>query len=342
MPKRSASLAEVALILERRSRMNRPLKQIAESVRHYTVTQASGKHSSGPYRCGYIALAGKPNVGKSTLLNALVGSHLSIVTAKPQTTRERVNGIVTGEAYQALFVDAPGLIAPRYALQESMQAAAATALEEADVVAFICDATRPETLPDRAWGIELERTKAPIIVALNKTDLVEPKAIPVLLAQAAARGRQSLAISAATGMGLDEFMERVVELLPESPPLFPVEDSATQPLRFFVGEYVRETCLDLFYDEVPYSIACRVDEFRESGDPIFIRVVVYVERDSQKGILIGKGGSTIKRVGELSRLKIEELVGSQVYLELRVKVVAGWRRKRDKLKQLGFPVPGTH
>jgi GTP-binding protein Era len=280
-------------------------------------------------------------VGKSTLLNALVGDHLSIVTEKPQTTRERVNGIVTTDTYQALFVDAPGLMEPRYALQEAMQMAAAKALEEADVVAYVCDATRPGTLPDPAAAQELERLGVPIIVALNKTDLVTSVTLSNLLARNDLADRESLAISAATGAGLSEFMARVSACLPESPPLFPVEDSATQSLRFFTEEYVRETCLELFRDEVPYSVVCRVDEFRESGDPIFIRVVIYVERESQKGILIGKGGLAIKRVGELSRRKIENLVGGRVYLELQVKVIPSWRRKRDKLKRLGFPDPGV-
>ena len=290
------------------------------------MTQAGEAHITEPYRSGYIALVGKPNVGKSTLLNALVGEHLSIVTEKPQTTRERVSGIVSTETYQALFVDAPGFMAPRYALQEAMQTAATQALEEADVVAFVCDAARPSTLPDRAGDEGLARIHAPVIVALNKCDLVRAETISDLLARLEAAGWQPLAISATTGAGLGEFMQWLVARLPESPPLFPVEDSAVQPLRFFAGEYVRETCLELFRDEVPYSIVCRVDEFRESDDPVFIRVFIYVERESQKGILIGKGGLTIKRVGELSRKKIEGLVGRRVYLELRGKVIPVWRR----------------
>ncbi|MGD8698458.1 MAG: KH domain-containing protein, partial [Gemmatimonadales bacterium] len=172
-------------------------------------------------------------------------------------------------------------------------------------------------------------------------DLVTSVTLSNLLARNDLADRESLAISAATGAGLSEFMARVSACLPESPPLFPVEDSATQSLRFFTEEYVRETCLELFRDEVPYSVVCRVDEFRESGDPMFIRVVIYVERESQKGILIGKGGLAIKRVGELSRRKIENLVGGRVYLELQVKVIPSWRRKRDKLKRLGFPDPGV-
>lgn len=306
------------------------------------MTKASQNQPSRPYRCGYVALAGKPNVGKSTLFNVLVGQHLSIVTQKPQTTRERVNGIVTGEDYQVLFIDAPGLIAPRYALQEVMRAAAARALEEADVVAYVCDATRPDTLPDPEEDRELDRATAPILVVLNKTDLVAQSVAAELITRAEAIGYEALAISATEGAGLAELMRRIVAWLPESPPLFPVEDSATQPLRFFAEEYVRETCLDLFREEVPYSVLCRVDEYRESGDPLLIRVNIYVERESQKGILIGKRGATIKKVGELSRRKIEALVGRRVFLELRVKVIPGWRRKRNQLKRLGFPAADTH
>lgn len=305
------------------------------------MTEASEYQTSRPYRCGYVALAGKPNVGKSTLLNVLVGERLSIVTPKPQTTRERVNGIVSRENYQVVFIDAPGLITPRYALQEAMRDAAARALEEADVVAFVCDSTRPDTLPDPEEDPELGRTAAPILMVLNKTDLVTQPVAAELIARAAATGYEALAISATEGAGLDELMRRIVARLPESPPLFPVEDSATQPLRFFVAEYVRETCLDLFHDEVPYSVLCRVDEYRESGDPVFIRVNIYVERESQKGILIGKRGAAIKKVGELSRRKIEALVGSRVFLELRVKVIPGWRRKRNQLRRLGFPAADT-
>ena len=276
------------------------------------------------------------------MFNVLVGQHLSIVTQKPQTTRERVNGIVTGEDYQVLFIDAPGLIAPRYALQEVMRAAAARALEEADVVAYVCDATRPDTLPDPEEDRELDRATAPILVVLNKTDLVAQSVAAELITRAEAIGYEALAISATEGAGLAELMRRIVAWLPESPPLFPVEDSATQPLRFFAEEYVRETCLDLFREEVPYSVLCRVDEYRESGDPLLIRVNIYVERESQKGILIGKRGATIKKVGELSRRKIEALVGRRVFLELRVKVIPGWRRKRNQLKRLGFPAADTH
>jgi GTP-binding protein Era len=299
---------------------------------------AVGTRSNG-CRCGYVALAGRPNVGKSTLLNALIGEHLSIVSPKAQTTRERVSGILTTERFQIVFIDAPGLIEPRYALQEAMRWAAETALDEADVVAFIADATRPETLPDESLVDALRSRSVPLVVAINKCDLIDDETQDRLLQRAGEIAGGALAISAVTGAGLDDLLDRLVPLLPESPPLYPLDDTATQPVRFFVQEFVRETCMELFRDEIPYSITCRVDEFREDQDPIFVRVMVYVERESQKGIVIGKGGSALKRVGEISRKKIEGFLGRHVYLELRVKVMPRWSRDRARLKQLGFRLP---
>lgn len=292
------------------------------------------------FRCGYVALAGKPNVGKSTLLNTLVGQHLSIVSPKAQTTRERVAGILTGEDFQILFIDAPGLIQPKYALQESMTLAAAAAIDEADVLVFIVDATHPaDTLPGDEVTTAIAGRQVPTVVALNKTDLVDEATRERLLAEIRGTGYQTLPISALEQQGTDELLEILVSLLPESPPLFPLDESATQPVRFFAQEFVRETCMDLFREEIPYSIICRVDEFRENQDPIFIRVIIYVERESQKGMVIGKGGEAIRKIGEISRKKIEELVDGRVYLELRVKVMPGWSRKYSRLRQLGFQLP---
>jgi GTP-binding protein Era len=278
-------------------------------------------------------------VGKSTLLNALVGEHLSIVSRKAQTTRESVSGILSSERFQVLFIDAPGLIEPRYALQEAMTWAAQAAMDEADVIAFICDGTRPDTMPDQELVGAIHARSVPLIVAINKCDLTDDTTAERLLRQGEEMGGVALMISATTGEGLDEFVDALVPLLPESPPLFPAEDMATQPVRFFVQEFVRESCMELFRDEIPYSITCRVDEFRENQDPIFVRVIVYVERESQKGIVIGRGGSALKRVGEISRRKIEALLDRPVYLELRVKVMPAWSRKRGRLKQLGFRFP---
>ncbi|NIN71337.1 MAG: GTPase Era [Gemmatimonadetes bacterium] len=291
------------------------------------------------FRCGYVALAGRPNVGKSTLLNALVGEHLSIVSSKAQTTRERVSGILTTEDYQVLFIDAPGLIEPRYELQEAMRWAAGAALDEADVVAFIVDGTKPDTIPDAESSDLIGLRSVPTIVAINKRDLLDAASEARLIEEVEVRGWNAISVSAKTGEGLDDLLGYVVPLLPESPALFPEDDSATQSLRFFAEEYVRETCMETYREEIPYSVMCRVDEFREERDPVFIRIVIYVEKESQKGIIIGRGGSAIKKIGELSRRKIENLIGRQVYLELRVKVLAGWRRKRASLRQLGFALP---
>jgi GTP-binding protein Era len=291
------------------------------------------------FRCGYVALAGRPNVGKSTLLNALVGEHLSIVSSKAQTTRERVSGIVTTEDYQILFIDAPGLIEPRYELQEAMHWAASAALDEADVVVFIFDGTKADTIPDAGSSDLSSLRSVPMIVAINKSDLLDSASEARLIEEVEARGWNAIALSAKTGEGLDALLDCVVPLLPESPALFPEDETATQSLRFFAEEYVRETCMETYRDEVPYSVMCRVDEFREKQDPVFIRIVIYVEKESQKGIIIGRGGSAIKKIGEVSRLKIENLIDRQVYLELRVKVLAGWRRKRARLRQLGFALP---
>jgi len=298
--------------------------------------EGGGASATDRFRCGYVALAGRPNVGKSTLLNALVGEHLSIVSAKAQTTRERVAGILSSDTFQILFIDAPGLLEPRYALQEAMRGAAVAAMKEADVVLFVGDATRPSTLPGADFSRESDGRSSHVVVALNKVDLVDMVVRDALLEEIAGAGYRALAISALTEEGLADLLELLLPLLPESPPLFPLDESATQPVRFFAQEYVREACMDLFQEEVPYSITCRVDEFREDQNPIYIRVIIYVERESQKGIVIGRGGSAIKKVGERSRQRIESLVGRRVFLELRAKVLPAWSRKYAQLKQLGF------
>lgn len=303
---------------------------------------ATDRVPAGPmprFRCGYITLAGRPNVGKSTLLNALVGEHLSIVSRKAQTTRERVAGLVTTDTYQLIFLDGPGLLEAEHALQESMRLAADEAIQEADVVVFVVDGTRPDTLPSHDLSATVRKRGVPMLICLNKADRTSDTDRLALLEEAKDLGHDALAVSAAAGSGLDKLVEWVVERLPESPPLYPAEDTATQPVRFFAEEYVRETCMDLFREEVPYSIACRVEEFREDRDPVYVRITIYVERESQKGIVIGRRGSSIKRVGELSRRKIESLIDRHIYLDLRVKVLPGWPRKRERLRQLGFRVP---
>lgn len=296
-------------------------------------------NSSESYRCGYVALAGHPNVGKSTLFNALVGQHLSIVSSKAQTTRERVSGILTTDEYQIVFLDAPGLFEPRTTLQRAMRWAANQALEEADAVVFVSDASRPATLPDREIAELAGRDGRALIVALNKSDRVDADTVARLVSQAETTGYKAVATSAVEGIGFAQLVETLAPLLPHSPPLFPSEQSATLPVRFFAQEYVRETCMERFRDEIPYGIVCRVDDFREQGDPVYVGVTIFVERESQKGIVIGRGGASIREVGRRSREKIEELIGRSVYLDLRVKVIPGWSRKRKRLRQLGFRLP---
>ncbi|HSG82497.1 MAG TPA: GTPase Era [Gemmatimonadota bacterium] len=291
------------------------------------------------FRCGFVALAGRPNVGKSTLLNALVGQHLSIVSPKAQTTRERVPGIVTGPDFQMLFIDAPGLIDPGYALQEAMRATAEAVVAEADVVIYIVDATRPNTLDLELLAETMSGRPIPVLVVVNKSDAVAVQVADSMRGRAEEAGFEALAVSALTRAGLDNVLEWTAPRLPHSPPLFPTDESATQPVRFFAQEYVRETCMDALREEVPYSIICQVDEFREAQDPVYISITIYVERESQKGIVIGRGGSTIRQIGSDSRQKIEELIGQRVYLDLRVKLMPDWPRKRKSLKRFGFQLP---
>lgn len=295
----------------------------------------------GATRCGYVTIAGRPNAGKSTLLNALVGEKLSIVSPRAQTTWERVTGIRTEGGTQMVFLDTPGLLDVRDLHQKAMRGAAHEALQEADVVLFVVDASRDRdeviTEPVRA---ALAETRAPIVVALNKVDMVEPGFVE-RHAQwfREALGATPIPISAARGDGLEQLVTALEAALPEAPFLFPEDDLALQSVRFFVAELVRETVFEQFEDEIPYAVATRVEEFRESQDPLYIAVVVHVERESQKGILVGKGGRAIRELGRVSREKIETFLGRPVYLDLWVKPLKGWRRKKHHLERLGYRVP---
>jgi GTP-binding protein Era len=288
-------------------------------------------------RAGYVALVGRPNVGKSTLLNALVGEKLSIVTPRAQTTRERVTGILTKETLQIVFVDTPGLLEPRYLLQEWMLAQAMRALEDADVVLLLLDATRPEELPAGEPLARL-RAAAQLLVAINKTDAASRARVESLerWTSDTLPGALAYRISASSGTGLDTLLEAIEERLPESPFLFPDDDIAIQSVRFFVGELVRETLFEKLEEEVPYSTAVQVEEFREADQPLYIRATIYVERDSQKGIVVGSGGVGIRDIGAAARRKIESFLGMPVYLDLWVKAKPGWRRRKSGLEELGY------
>jgi len=282
-------------------------------------------------RAGIVTVAGKPNVGKSTLLNRIVGQKLSITSPKPQSTRDRIVGIHTTDDAQMVILDTPGLLNPKYPLQQAMRSTAVRALEEADVIIYLADATEGQP-PSLAEAADLSTPpKAPVIVALNKSD-----ALNSFQREQLASGDNVVLVSALTGDGVPDLMTRVARLLPESPFLYPEDEISTQPVRFFVAELVRETVLEQLHDEVPYSVAVQVEEYREGRSPLYIRAVIYVERESQKAIIVGGKGARIKSLGEAARKKIETLVGEKVYLDLWVKVLANWRKNPGSLSRFGY------
>lgn len=285
-------------------------------------------------RAGIVAVVGKPNVGKSTLLNRLIGQKLAITSSKPQSTRDRVTGILTLPGAQIVLVDTPGLLDPKYALQRAMRATAIEALTDADVVLYLVDATETDLRPLTEVA-EISELRTPVVVAFNKADLLSP----AQRQEIAERHPDAVLISAVTGEGVDALVQRLIDLLPESPFLYPEDDLSTQDLRFFAAELIRETALEQLADEVPYAIACQIEEFREERDPVYIRATIFVERESQKRIVIGQGGSRIREIGKVARAKIEELVGRGVYLDLWVKVLPNWRRDVKALRRLGYNVP---
>jgi GTPase len=292
-------------------------------------------------RAGYVALVGYPNVGKSSLMNRLLDQKLSIVTPLAQTTRERVLGIETRDDVQMVFVDTPGLVDPRYLLHRAMLHSATQVLSDADVVVLIADGSKIEhTLPADLTGL-LQRARKLMVIA-NKDDIATPESRAAVRAWAQRDFAQEPAfVSASTGTGVEALRARMAEALPVGPFLYPEDDISAQPVRFFVAELVRETIFERYAKEVPFSVAVRVEEYREAETPVFIRAVIFVERDSQKAILIGAAGAAIKQLGREARAKIEDFVGTQVYLDLWVKVLPRWRRDPISLKRLGYDLPNT-
>ena len=301
------------------------------------MQQQQPKAVPAPTRAGFVALVGRPNVGKSTLLNALVGEKLSIVTPHAQTTRERVFGILSTDNEQLIFVDTPGLLEPRYKLQQSMLETALSALAEADVVLLLLDGTRPAEVPAEEIVSALRARQHALLCVINKSDAARPAAISELEGWSSRTlDAKALVCSAQSGQGLAELRALLVARLPESPFLFPADDLAVQPVRFFVEELVRETIFEHYTDEVPYATVVRIEEYREERDPVYIRATLFVERASQKPIILGKGGAAIRELGRDAREKIERFIGGNVYLDLWVKPLPGWRNKPAALKFLGY------
>lgn len=283
-------------------------------------------------RAGIVTVAGRPNVGKSTLLNRIVGQKLSITSEKPQSTRDRIVGIHTAGDAQMVVFDTPGLLDPAYELQETMRHASLRALEDADVILYLTDAGE-RGAPSLVEAAALESPpKAPVIHVVNKTDSVSRSQLKTAME----RWPDAVFVSALTGEGVKDLLDTVRGKLPESEFLYPPDDMSTQSMRFFAAELVRETALEQLGDEVPYSVACVVEEFREDRSPIYVRALIYVERESQKKILIGSKGARIRAIGEAARKKIETLVGAKIYLDLWVKVLPNWRRDAAALERLGY------
>jgi GTP-binding protein Era len=297
-------------------------------------------NSNRPFRSGYVAIIGEPNVGKSTLMNALLQQKLSIVTKKPQTTRHRVVGILSGEGYQVIFLDTPGLLQPQYLLHEAMMDSARAAVSGADVLLILVDATKPPGMSE--WIIVREVTKpftGRIILAINKIDLVMKNDLLPLIDASSKQISSSeiIPISALTLDGVDRLKNVLVDELPDHPPYYPLDMVTDQSERFFVSEIIREKIFEKFRQEIPYSTTVEIIEFKErEGEKDLIRAEAYVERESQKGILIGKGGKALKEIGELSRKDIEKFLGRGVFLELHIKVREGWRNSTAWLKRLGY------
>ena len=288
------------------------------------------------HKAGFVPIIGKPNVGKSTLLNAMLGEKLSIVTPKAQTTRHRIKGIFNDTDSQIIFSDTPGIIEPHYLLHDKMMEMVKASLEDADAVLFITDLE--ETYMDEEMTARLAAIKIPLIVVINKIDLSTQNEINKLVHgwKKKLNPHAVIPISAMGNFHVDKIKETIIELLPEAPPFFPKEHLSDLNERFFVAELIREKIF-LHYDkEIPYSTEVGIEEFKEENGLIKIRALIFVERDSQKGIIIGNKGEAIKRVGTEARKDMENFLGRKVFLELFVKVEKDWRKNENKLRKFGY------
>jgi GTP-binding protein Era len=289
------------------------------------------------HKAGFVNIIGNPNVGKSTLMNALVGERISIITSKAQTTRHRILGIVNTEEYQVVFSDTPGIIKPAYELQESMMDFVKTAFEDADVLIYMVE-TGEKELKNDAFFEKIKNLKVPVILLLNKID----QSSQLELEQQVNYWKETLPnaeihpISALEKFNIETVMNRIVALLPVSPPFYPKDQLTDKPERFFVNETIREKILMHYKKEIPYSVEIVTEEFKEEKKIIRIRSVIMVERDTQKGIIIGHKGSALKRVGSEARKDLEKFFGKKIFMELYVKVNKNWRSSNSQLKRFGY------
>lgn len=291
------------------------------------------------HKAGFVNIVGNPNVGKSTLMNRLVGERMSIITPKAQTTRHRITGIVNAPDYQIVFSDTPGVLKPRYKMQEAMLNFSEGALTDADILLYVTDVVEDPEKNTEFLG-KVAKEKVPVLLVINKIDLITGDGSDLNRIvgdwQTRLPNAEIFPISATENFNTDNLMKRIVELLPPSPPYFGKDALTDKPARFFVTEIIREKILENYDKEVPYSTEVIVEKFDEKDAAIHIMAVVYVERDSQKGILIGRRGAMLKKVGTAARKDIEAFFGKSVFLEIFVKVEPNWRNRENKLKAFGY------
>ena len=289
------------------------------------------------HKAGFVSIVGNPNVGKSTLMNAWVGERLSIITPKAQTTRHRILGILNGENFQMVLSDTPGVIQPNYAMQSSMMDFVKTALEDADILVYMLEIGETK-MKDEQLFAKIKGLKIPMVVLINKIDASNPAALDAAVAhwQTLLPQATIFPISALTGFGVEDTLSHLKSLLPHSPPYFPKDQFTDKPERFFVNEAIREQILEQYDKEIPYAVEVTTDAFVEEAALIRIRSVIMVERESQKGILIGHKGSALKRVGVGARKKLEVFFAKKIHLELFVKVNKDWRSNERQLKRFGY------
>ena len=296
------------------------------------------KHKKAAFRSGFVAIVGRPNAGKSTLVNRLVGQKIAIVTSKPQTTRNRIQGIVTRPEGQIVFIDTPGLHTPESALGRQMMREVAAALEGIDVLLLMADASRGMPEKDELLFEKAKRFAGKTILALNKVDRIEkPKLLPLIEAfQKEFEFAAMVPISALKGSGCDDLVKEILRMLPDGEPYFPEDQVTDQPERFLAAEIVREKAIQVMYHELPYAVAVEVEKFEELPKLTRIEATMNVERDTQKKILIGQKGSMLKKIGTEARKELEELLGTKVYLGLFVKVLPNWRENPQRVRELDW------
>jgi len=289
------------------------------------------------HKAGFVNIVGNPNVGKSTLMNAFIGEKLSIITNKAQTTRHRILGIVNGEDFQVIISDTPGIIKPAYQLQESMMDFVKSAFEDADILIYMVESGEKE-LKDEAFFKKITTAKIPVLLLINKIDKTTQEQLEQQVAywKEKVPNAEIYPIAALEGFQVQEVFSRILELLPDSPPFYPKDQLTDKPERFFVNETIREKILLYYKKEIPYSVEVETEEFLEDDKIIRIRSVIMVERDTQKGIIIGHKGESLKRVGMASRKDLEVFFGKQVHLDIFVKVNKNWRSDSRQLRRFGY------